>query len=303
MYDTIEEIEALFNEESESFSLEYKSGHAFDNMTSEVRREFVKDVTAFANAGGGTLIVGVAEGREGARNIAAGFEPITNEQISVDQLTNIVKSNSDPVFSAFRIRSLAHEGGRVLVIEIDQADTAHQNRLDQRYYQRTGTIAAPMYDFAIRDVMNRRTRPRLSVKLDREIVLQTQNRHRYVVTPSLSNEGFLTVKHWGLWVDLPSAVAFIDDGAHGQMQVRGSVLHEGCEYTRCDFFETPESRILPGQQRIYSANYNFPVLGLQIDPVSFRAINRYRPPLRWTLFVDNGPRQDGALPFAEWCSW
>ncbi|RQU31908.1 hypothetical protein DF142_33345 [Burkholderia cenocepacia] len=88
MYDTIEEIEALFNAEAESFSLEYKSGRVFDELSSKVRIELVKDVSAFANGGGGVLIVGIAEGNDGKRSIATGFQPVTNEKISVEQLTN-----------------------------------------------------------------------------------------------------------------------------------------------------------------------------------------------------------------------
>lgn len=60
-------VRPRFNEEAESFSLEYKSGRMFDDLSSKARDEFLKDVSAFANGGGGTLIIGVAEGRDGSR--------------------------------------------------------------------------------------------------------------------------------------------------------------------------------------------------------------------------------------------
>ncbi len=62
MYETIDEIVALFGVTGESLDLEFKSSRAYDDMTRQEQRcEFVKDVTGFANAGGSTLIIGVAQ--------------------------------------------------------------------------------------------------------------------------------------------------------------------------------------------------------------------------------------------------
>lgn len=211
MYDSIEEIEALFNEEAESLKLEYKAGRVFETLSSDVRKEFVKDVSAFANGGGGTLIIGVAEGRDGKRSIATGFDPITNAKISVEQLTSIIKSNTDPVFGEFHIKQLEHPGGRVFVIEIEQADTAHQNRLDRLYYQRTGVLSEPMFDFAIRDVMNRRTHPRVVLDFTFQIVQHAISPESCILraVPRLLNDGSVTARHWALAVDLRLPANFV----------------------------------------------------------------------------------------------
>jgi hypothetical protein len=310
MYDTIEEIETLFNEEAESFSLEYKSGLVFNELSSKVRAELVKDVSAFGNGGGGTLIVGVAEGNDGKRSVATGFAPVTNDKISVEQLTSIIKSGTDPVFSAFRIKVLEHSDGRVFVIEIDQADTAHQNRLDKLYYQRTGPISEPMYDFAIRDVMNRRTHPR--VKLDFEIQTIQHDlslQHCvYRVVPRLFNEGSVTARHWALSIDLPVDVVKIGSIRVGMpMRHKGNVKRNGLDYLRVELHSgpTPNNQagtlLLPGQEQRLTLDVGFAEIDLNVTKEKRTLLDRSEPPLYWSFFLDDAPRNDGEILFSVWC--
>lgn len=311
MYDTIDEIAALFEEEVESFKLEYKSGRVFDSMSSDVRKEFVKDVSAFANGGGGTLIIGVAEGRDGQRSIAVGFEPVTNEKITIEQLTNIIKSNTDPVFGAFHIKQLEHPGGRVFVVNVEQADTAHQNRVDRLYYQRTGVVSDPMYDFAIRDVMNRRTHPR--VKLDLRVNIRQQAIAPkpfvlYQVFPSLFNEGRITARYWALSVDLPSNVGKIGSIRAGMpMRNMGNVKHNGIDYIRVELHSAPTpvtpdgTLLLPGQTRVLSLDRGFAELELHVSDEQRLELARNEPSLYWSFYLDDSPRTDGEVAFSEWC--
>ena len=310
MYDTIEEIEALFNEEAESLSLEYKSGLGFNELSSKARTEFVKDVSAFANGGGGVLIIGVAEGGDGKRSVATGFQPVTNDKISVEQLTNIIKSSTDPVFSAFRIKVLTHIAGRVFVIEIDQADTAHQNRLDRLYYQRTGVLSEPMYDFSIRDVMNRRTHARVKLDFEIQTVQHALDRQHsvYRVVPSLFNEGTITARHWALSVDLPADAAKIGM-IHRDMPMRhrGNVKHNGIEYQRVELHsgQTLNSGagtlLLPGQARLLTLDSAFAEMDLDVSKEKRVLLERSKPPLHWSFFLDDTPRKDGEVSFSDWC--
>ncbi|GJH23696.1 helix-turn-helix domain-containing protein [Caballeronia novacaledonica] len=310
MYSNIDEITALFNAEAESVALEFKSGRTFQELSSDVRREFVKDVTAFANASGGTIIIGVAEARDGQRNLASAFEPVTNQRVSADQLTSILKSNTDPVFSDFRVIPLEVPGGRVFVIEIEQADTAHQNRLDQRYYQRTGPISEPMYDFAIRDVMNRRKAPRLAVALTVQNIRRGAEVHRYRVLPRLTNEGTLTAHHWTLKLSVPASIADLRQQANFIVTPGPNFRHAGVDYTPFEYSSERLTagmnglRLLPGQELVLSVNAGFSELDLEVDAERFhRDLENLEPALQWSLFLDDAPRKDGELPFNDWCSF
>lgn len=310
MYDTVDEIAALFGEEAESHTLEFKSGRNFDNLSSQVRSEFVKDVSAFANGGGGTLIIGVAEKRDGQRSVAATFDPITNDRLTLEQLTSIIKSNTDPVFSDFAIKSIdLPTGGRVFVISIEKAGTAHQNKLDQRYYQRTGPISESMFDFAIRDVMNRRTRPHVKATFEIQTTFNQPERQKqaYRVVPSLSNEGTLTARHWALIVDLPANVAKVGTVTPGMpMRHRGNVTHNAIEFMRIELHSGPTTRnpggtlLLPGQTLSLTLDIAFAELGIEISMDKRPGVQRDKPSLYSSFFLDDAPRTDEEIPFSRW---
>jgi hypothetical protein len=311
MYESIAEIEALLGQEAESISLDFKSGLTFNQFSDKERSELIKDVTAFANAAGGTIIIGVSEDKSGSSNIASSIEPVTNPKISVDQLTLTIKSNTEPSFSAFRIVELTVESGRVFVIQIEQADTAHQNRRDFKYYQRTGTISEPMYDFAIRDVMNRRTHPRLKLDFEFQVVRRSLDSQEciYRVVPRILNVGSVTARHWALSVDLPASVAKIGTIYPGMpMRHKGNVNRRGVQYSRVELHSGPTTNnpvgtmLLPGQERLLGLESSFAEMDLDVSHEKRVLLERSKAALHWSLFLDDAPREDGEIPFSEWCT-
>ncbi|WP_167309964.1 AlbA family DNA-binding domain-containing protein [Ralstonia mannitolilytica] len=309
MYETLAEIEALFGQAEESVSLDFKAGRSFDDMNA-ARGELVKDVTAFANAGGGTIIYGVGERQDGGRSVADDFAPVTNDRVTADQLTTIITSNTDPVFSGFSIQILALDsGGRIFVINVEQGDTAYQNRVDRRFYQRVAAVSEPMYNFAIRDVMNRRSAPRVNVAIGIERLQQAQDVHRYRVVPTLLNEGLLTAHHWCLHVDIPHAVGSLGQQARHIVYGPMAVRREGHEYHRFEYSSERSPggetglRILPGQTQLLSNQVGFPALDLQVNDAVWQQLERFEPSLHWTLYVDDAARKEGALPYQVWCNF
>lgn len=305
MYDTIEEIEALIGEE-ETVSLEFKAGRMLEGEVD--RTELVKDVTAFANAAGGTIIVGVAEER--TSRIATRLEPVSAaSRVTIERLTEIIKSNTEPVFGAFRIRELQHQDGRVFVIEIDQADTAHQNKRNFLYYQRLGPTSSPMYDFMIRDVMNRRAKPKVSVALGIQLNLNRDDTHVYEIRPKLLNEGNLNANHWVLQLDLPLLAArnpILGPGV--PFRSIGTKRRAGNDFSRYEINSGPlphspePMRLLPGQESELTVQHGYPLLELVVNREIHDRLTRGIPPdLHWTLFLDNSPRQEGSVPFEQWC--
>ncbi|TDG02180.1 ATP-binding protein [Paraburkholderia guartelaensis] len=310
MYDTIEEIETLFGVIDESVSLEFKAGKALDDLNDAGRNKLVKEVTALANSAGGTIIYGVAEQRVGPRNVAVHFEPVKNSSLTKDQLTLIITSATEPVFKDFEIHVLEHpDGGRVFVINVEQGATAHQNRHDKKYYHRAGTISEAMYDFSIRDVMNRRSHPRVSVRVDVE-ALGYQNRHDgviYRIVPVLTNEGTLTARHWSLWIDLPANIA-IFGAVHSGMPARhfGSVEQDSIEYRRIELHSGPTLRnqagtlILPGQTWSLTLDGSFPEIELKVNHLDGQWLAQASPAIYWSFFLDDAPREDGTIPCDIW---
>lgn len=308
MYETLADIAALLGEAEESVTLDFKSGTALNDM-STARPQLLKEVTAFANAGGGTLIYGIAERVDGPRNIADRFEAVTNADVTVDRLTNLITQNTDPVFRDFRIAVFdVPEGGRLFVLEVDEGVTAYQNRIDRRYYQRAGATSEPMYGFAIRDVMNRRTVPNVDVKLKLQVAEQNSERHRYIVVPILENVGVLTAHHWVLYVDLPQECARLAGPAHSLLLRDRGTVREDRRYRRFEYSSEMlpgggDGRLLPGFERSLSERDGYPKLEILIEDRQWQELEGWGPPLHWHLFVDDAPRRRWQQEFQEWCRY
>ncbi|MDN7486482.1 ATP-binding protein [Burkholderia sp. AU45274] len=306
MYETIDKISALFGVAGESLDLEFKSGRAYADMTKqEQRREFVKDVTGFANAGGGTLIIGVVQ----QNGLASHFEPVSMEsRLSVDQLTSIIRANTDPVFRGFEIHEIQHVDGRVFVIEIMQGHTAHQNRFDRAYYQRIGATVDKMYDFAIRDVMNRRTHPIVEahVAIRRS---DTNGTRYYYIRPYLKNEGAVTARQWLLHLDVPYGVecgrihAGIPMRKMDSAIKRSKFLFNRIEYNSAGTGSYPQSgQLMPGQEIVLDNRNAFASLHLKIDSETARYYQDEKPAIHWTLYTDDAPPQHHSYDFNTWFS-
>ena len=146
----------------ESLTVEYKGAGALAKGRND---EITKDISAMANSAGGTLIYGIAESNDPARrHLPERIDPIDRKFASKEWLENIA-SQIRPRISALKIvpiqlsSSIEHV---VYVVEIPEGKTAHQ-ATDRRYYKRYNFQSQPMDDHEVRDVMNRRAHPDISV--------------------------------------------------------------------------------------------------------------------------------------------
>ena len=89
---TIEDLQSLIdNEVEESTNLEYKSSFAIENK--KWKEELAKDVSAMANANGGTVIYGIREKEVSkGHSIASELLPIPYTEMSKDRLSQLLSS-------------------------------------------------------------------------------------------------------------------------------------------------------------------------------------------------------------------
>lgn len=80
--------------------LEFKRGAALAPSNGS-RQELVKDCTGFANAGGGTILYGVAEEEVEGVPAAASLSPVTAPGVGGDWFTDFIRSNTSPPQSRF----------------------------------------------------------------------------------------------------------------------------------------------------------------------------------------------------------
>ena len=160
-----ERIEQLIRDNvEESLALEYKAAEALSKSDGK-KAEIVKDVSAFANSSGGTLIYGVAEFQQrDQRHRPEKIDAIGRREFSKEWLEQIIQS-IQPRIDGIVIEPVhINNISACYVVIIPQSHTAHQAR-DHVYYRRHNFNVLPMEDYEVRDVMNRRKRPRVRASI------------------------------------------------------------------------------------------------------------------------------------------
>jgi hypothetical protein len=145
----------------ESATLEFKGAEALSRQD-RAKIQISKDVAAFANAGGGTIIYGIAEG-DGSE--AERLDPIDPTKASKEWLDDIISSGIQRRIDGLRIHVVDLTQSRVgrvaYVVEIPQSTRAPHMAADHRYYKRHNFKIEPMEEYEVRDVALRSHAPDL----------------------------------------------------------------------------------------------------------------------------------------------
>jgi len=146
---TLGDIQRLVNNKiTENVHLDYKeklSFRASGKVDDTVKAEFVKDISAFANAGGGLLIYGVSENNHLPDSVK-GVE-IDDEDALRRRIIEIVNKNTDPSFTDIKMRSIPFVSGKVIFlirIEKNLLTLPRRNTLDNNFWVRTDNKASCM---------------------------------------------------------------------------------------------------------------------------------------------------------------
>jgi len=153
----------------EDLHIEYKASRLLAKKPQSAKdaciRQLTKEVSAFNNADGGVIVIGVEEIKEENKNYPQGLDGGTDEsQFSKTWLVQIINSNISPSIYNMRVKSVKlsgeFEGKVAYVIWVPKGTRAVQAK-DLLYYQRIEDQSVPMRDFQIQDVNNRSIGPDL----------------------------------------------------------------------------------------------------------------------------------------------
>jgi hypothetical protein len=170
---SLQSIKQLINDcVEENQYLEYKSTIS---LTDSYKKEAVKDVIAMANSDGGVIIYGVKEFDEKEKkHLPEKITPLNRNLISKESLVQVINSNISPRIDGLIVEPIQLEKpDEVLyVVNVPKSNTAHQSTIDFKYYRRYNFEVLPMFDYEIRDVMNRAKHPVIEPSF--EIIIRNQ---------------------------------------------------------------------------------------------------------------------------------
>lgn len=154
-----EVLQLIRNTQEEFLELDFKRGDSLKN-TDQNKKEISKDVSAFANTIGGTIVYGIEEDPQ-PPHAAVSLSPINLRVTTKEWLEQVINSNIQPRIPGIRITPInltSVPDSAVYVVTIPEGATAYQ-AADKRYYKRFNFESVPMYDYEIRQILNRVVRP------------------------------------------------------------------------------------------------------------------------------------------------
>jgi hypothetical protein len=165
-FQDINDVQRLMDsKEKESTYLDYKESVALQN-DEKSKTEISKDISAFANAGGGVIIYGVKEDGHIPVEIDDGLDP---EEISKEWLDQVIGSRIRRKIEGVRISQIAIDpkmGNRVIyVVHIPQSMRAPHQAWDNKFYKRRNFSCEPMEEYEVRDAYMREEAPDVTLDL------------------------------------------------------------------------------------------------------------------------------------------
>lgn len=313
----------ILNQIEENIHLDYKAADALQK-TDGKKKEISKDISAFANSDGGIVIYGVKEFTEPSKKyLPEKIDPIDRNLISKEWLEQVINSNVSPRIDGIKITpiSVVNENDKVIyLVEIPKSNTAHQAG-DQRYYKRFNFESVAMYDYEIRDVMNRKKFPKIELSFEIEqdtfevksmfptIFNQPQRQPEKVFKTknTLSvyghNIGGVYADYVNCYLEIPASMLDAKEYDH-----IGTFDKDGIAYKQiyCDNTIREVKEVTPLMNNTYykywPSRYDpiLPDTNSRLKKIILKTnIEEFSGTIFWSINADNAPKTLGQIDFAD----
>jgi hypothetical protein len=282
----LEYLQNLINNRiEENLHLDYKASGALAKQNDKTT-EVSKDVSAMANSDGGIIVYGINED-ENEKHLPKGISPIKRKEFSREWLEQIINDKIQPRIEGIQIYPIPiDQENDVYIVEIPKSNTAHQ-AADKKYYKRFNFLSTAMYDYEIRDILNRAKNPQ--IKLDFEYI---KMKNELQITAF--NNGIVFANYLNVKVRLPKKIVKFPT-VYQQINVDtieisvNNTIREMINpfATVASYWPTRFEPILPKTK--------FKLIGirLQNDPFDYDNI------LEWDVFCDNSIPISGSIRFPD----
>ncbi|MEP7352419.1 MAG: ATP-binding protein [Acidobacteriota bacterium] len=134
----------------EDLHLDYKSGRPTN--PNQFKDDIAKDVSAFANSDGGSIIIGVRE----LDDLPSEIDGVDVAKFSRESLGQVIASKVRPPVPGLRVSTLTGSNGTtVLVVNVPKSEQAPHQGPDHKYYRRYEYHNQPLAHHEIEDLRRR----------------------------------------------------------------------------------------------------------------------------------------------------
>jgi hypothetical protein len=288
-WDEAKLLQLIHDRIEESFELEYKAAGTLARNPQSTT-EMTKDISSMAKASGGTIIYGIAEFKaKDKRHLPERLDPVSGTSFSKEWIEHVVAQIS-PRIPDLRIHPVLLSSGLdhvAYAIEVPQSVTAHQ-AVDCRYYRRYNFESVRMIDYEIRDVMNRRKHPHVSLSARFVIYPPNPNRDDGSLIFSITNDSEILVLHFGLIVNAP--IRFNEHILLYTDAIRDEVA-DGAVY-RLGFANRDGVPLFPRSTR--QVFFKFHWISRQ-EPMPKREASRFQ----YAVYADAMPKMEGGFAYTD----
>lgn len=282
------------------------SAWAWEQGAARLRGDFLdnlsKQVSAFANAAGGHLFLGLDDQGRIDGGVPRDLRPCGTREWLEDLIPQLV----DPHLKACNVyevpaddetRSAILPGRAVYVLEIPQSDAAPHMARDRRYYLRIAGRSRPMANRHVLDILHRTTHPAVTVERidpfgEPELIVNDPRGPKAVVRlrAMLVNTGRTLAQHVGCEFVLPRHATDRESRRRTLEGLEGRLLQRPGELV---FFFYHPIPIFPTQ------SVPFGEVWVTVHQANLEQWQQGRLQLRWSVFADAAPRVEGRVELAH----
>ena len=286
---------------------EFKSSAwVWDTGAMRVRGDFLdnlsKQVSAFANAAGGHLFLGIDDQGRVDGGVPRDLRPSGTREWLEDLILQLV----DPHLKACNVYEVLASGptspilpGRaVYVLEIPQSDAAPHMARDRRYYLRIAGRSRPMANRHVLDILHRTTYPAVTVERvdpfgEPEVIGHDPRGPKALVRlrATLSNTGRTLAQHVGCEFAIPRQATDRESRRRTLEGLEGRLIQRPGELV---FFFYHPIPIFPTQ------SVPFGEVWITVHQANLEHWQAGRLALRWCVFADAAPRVEGRVELSNY---
>jgi hypothetical protein len=197
---TLEDIKQLMStRREEDRSLQYKNPTSLRDP-----EELSQCVSAFLNAEGGVIIIGLCEAKKTKQEsldqkirparIAFAPKEYTKEKVEGLILANI-GFTSRPSIKVYSVHNPRNVAKAIYLVEIPQGDDPPYQAADGKYYRRVGSVKYAMSHYEIGDLLARRKKPSLALTSELTDVKVEDSSYRFSLRLFVANKGGATARY------------------------------------------------------------------------------------------------------------